>query len=174
MFMKKITIKGNKSHYMLKPDKKMANGSYEKIFHVQKNNFNEKIKLNFSYDPIAGQDGTLLNFLVDLQFYDKKNKIYKYDISNFAPWLDAGGHAIILSNPKHHMPHHHFSSNIKSSPLVMKGFAHMHSVMPPENSESIFLFSFYDTNILHRGLNKIWMQFRYKNEVLKLPVIFEY
>ncbi|MDA8793090.1 hypothetical protein N9N67_07585 [Bacteriovoracaceae bacterium] len=176
MFMQKIKIAGKPKMYHLMEDKTVGKDHYQKVFQVQKGKIQETIKVDFQFEKVSGQDGTLINFYADLKFKNGQSNKYNYDNKNFSPWLDAGGHAIILSNPMHHGPHdhdhHHF---IQANPLMMKGFAHMHAVLPPpEVTESIFLFSFYDKNILRKGLNKIWLQFRYKNEVLKLPIVFKY
>lgn len=79
-------------------------------------------------------------------------------VTDFTPWLGQGGHAIWLGE--------------KPMQEMKMSMAHMHSEMPVD--DHILRFSYFDKSTLSPGKQKIWIQFRHKDEVLTFPFVFEY
>ena len=122
-------------------------------------------KAIFSKKTIRGCSGSIVHFEVEMFHLVKGN----YEpLLDFQPWLDEAAHAVWLS--ENYMRHMHHKMP----------FAHMHSPMIMEETENdgvydhILRFNFHDQNIMSPGAQKIWIQFKHQNKVMKIPFIFDY
>ena len=96
-------------------------------------------------------------FLVEI-FDDESQKFFP--VEDFDPWLEMGGHAILISKD--------------DKPLNEKVFRHLHAFIPSADQGK---FSFpYDHHLppLNNGTYKIWGQFKHQGEVMTADFIFNY
>ena len=90
---------------------------------------------------------------------------------DFEPWLGEAAHSVWLSEGYMRYMHHNMP------------FAHMHSpfILDDDNDDTnnqvydhILRFNFHDQDTMLSGIQKIWVQFKHKNKVMKIPFIFNY
>ena len=123
-------------------------------------------KTIFSKRLISGCSGHIVHFEIEMFHY--VNGDYQ-PLLDFQPWLKEAGHAVWVSeNFMGHMHH-------------QMPFAHMHSPLIQEDEslrarvfDHILRFNFHDQEQMRPGLQKIWVQFKHRQKVMKIPFVFEY
>lgn len=117
---------------------------------------------------IQGCSGNIVEFEVEMFHF--VNNAYE-PLLDFQPWLDEAGHAVWISEG--YMRHMH--GNMP--------FAHMHSSFILDDDEDptndrvydhILRFNFHDLNTMLSGKQKMWIQFKHKDIIMKIPFIFNY
>ena len=123
-------------------------------------------KTIFSHRKITGCSGSIVSFEIEVF---KHNGTDYIEMIDFQPWLSEAAHSVWLSE------------NFMSSMGSNMPFAHMHSpfILGEEDEEEtvydhILRFNFHDQSQMKPGLQKMWIQFKDNNKIMKIPFIFEY
>ncbi len=143
------------------------NGIITKYFYRDKEN-TPTYKAIFKKHTISGCAGNIVQF--EIEMFNLVNGQY-LPMLDFQPWLSEAAHSVWLSeNYMNHMHH-------------KMPFAHMHSPFmmddddDPTNDrvfDNILRFNFHDQKVMLPGLQKIWIQFKHQDKIMKIPFIFEY
>ena len=157
---------GQATQTELNPDPEI-NGVITKFF-KRDNEERPMYKTVFSHNKIVGCSGNIVDFSVEM--YRLENGEY-IPMLDFEPWLKEAAHSVWMS--KNYMAH-------------MNGkmpFAHMHSSFVLDDDEDdtndrvedhILRFNFHDEEIMLPGIQKIWIQFKHRGKIMKVPFIFNY
>jgi hypothetical protein len=123
-------------------------------------------RAHFSHRQITGCSGNIVSFEVEMF---KHNGVDYTEMLDFEPWLSEAAHSVWLSQ------------NFMSSMDMNMPFAHMHSPFVLEDdgtservNDHVLRFNFHDQNKMKPGLQKMWIQFKDKNKIMKIPFIFNY
>jgi hypothetical protein len=90
---------------------------------------------------------------------------------DFQPWLSEAGHGVWISEG--YMQHMHHKMP----------FAHMHSSFilddddDPTNDkveDHILRFNYHDQQVMLPGKQKMWIQFKHLDKIMKIPFVFYY
>ncbi len=156
---------GNNTNKPLYADDE-TNGVITKFF---KRNPDEAIptyKTIFSQRKVTGCSGNIVYFEIEVFKHDGVD--YK-ELLDFQPWLSEAAHSVWLSE------------NYMDSMNNNMPFAHMHSPFILEEDGSnqrvydhILRFNFHDQNQMKAGLQKIWIQFKNDDKIMKIPFVFNY
>lgn len=137
-------------------------------FFYRDNESTAKYKAVFSHRQISGCSGNIVHFEVEM--YQDNNGSYE-PILDFQSWLSEAGHAVWISEGYMNHMHHKMP------------YAHMHSpmMMDDDDDESndrvfdhILRFNFHDQGKMLPGVQKIWIQFKHQNKIMKIPFVFNY
>lgn len=125
-------------------------------------------KAVFKKNTISGCSGNIVQF--EIEMFSLVNGQY-LPMLDFQPWLSEAAHSVWLSeNYMNHMHH-------------KMPFAHMHSPFMMDDDDDptndrvfdhILRFNFHDQKVMLPGLQKIWIQFKHQDKIMKIPFIFEY
>ena len=125
-------------------------------------------KTIFRKKLITGCSGNIVKF--EIEMFHNVNGTYK-PLLDFQPWLGEAAHSVWISeNYMNHM-HHNMP------------FAHMHSPFILDDDENddndtvydhILRFNFHDEGVMLPGLQKMWIQFKHQDKIMKIPFIFDY
>lgn len=149
---KMVHAMGQHQNHALNLDPLNADGSITKFFHANGKDY----KIHLIQEHTEGCSGSLAEFRVSL--YEQTplgDYIPAQDLEN---WLTQGAHSVWVSEGLMHGKHMHF--------------AHMHSMLPIDDSE--FIFGFHDNKIMKNGIQKAWFQIKDNGNVLTFPFIFNY
>lgn len=161
-----LMVKGQSTQLALKPDPH-TNDVITKYFY-RDNETTPAYKAIFSKGSISGCSGNIVKFEVEI-FHDV-NGSYE-PLLDFQPWLGEAAHSVWISEG--YMSHMHHKMP----------FAHMHSPfdLDDDNDDTndrvydhILRFNFHDQKTMLPGIQKMWIQFKHKNKIMKLPFIFDY
>ena len=117
---------------------------------------------------ISGCSGNIVKFEVETFYYE--NGEYQ-PLLDFQPWLKEAAHSVWLSEG--YMKHMHHDMP----------FAHMHSrfIFDGDEDDSndvvedhILRFNFHDQGVMLPGTQKMWVQFKHLDKIMKIPFIFDY
>ncbi len=159
-------VKGQNSQVQLQADFE-TNGTIEKFFYRD----NESIptyKAIFNKKIINGCSGNIVKFEIEMFKYEGDQYVEMLD---FKPWLSEAAHAVWLSEGYMNHMHHNMP------------FAHMHSpfFMDDDNDDSndvvkdnVLRFNFHDKKKMLHGLQKMWIQFKHLDKIMKIPFVFLY
>lgn len=161
-----VHVMGQSTNTQLIPDQHQDN-VITKFFYRNKEEV-PTYKAVFSKRSINGCSGNIVEFEVEMyHFIDGSYQ----PLLDFQPWLDEAAHSVWLS--ENYMRHMHHSMP----------FAHMHSsfILDDDDDDSnnrvydhILRFNFHDQGIMLPGNQKMWIQFKHQNKVMKIPFIFNY
>ena len=125
-------------------------------------------KAIFTKNTISGCSGNIVNFEVEMFEY----KGGKYSpLLDFQPWLSEAAHSVWLSEDYMRHMHHNMP------------FAHMHSPFEMDGDEDetndrvydhILRFNYHDQKTMLPGLQKMWIQFKHMDKIMKIPFVFNY
>ena len=154
-----VMVKEQNTHTTLTPDQD-DNGVIIKYFGNYKAIFSKRL--------ISGCSGHIVQFEIEM-FYEENGSFEP--LLDFQPWLSEAAHSVWLSEGFMNHMHHKMP------------FAHMHSPMMMDDDDDetndrvydhILRFNFHDQAIMIPGPQKMWIQFKHKDKVLKIPFIFNY
>lgn len=163
-----VHVMGQTNMVMLKPDPVNSDNSITKFFKRNETDTEPMYMANFSYKTITGCSGNIVNF--EIEMFEKVNDQY-VPLMDFQNWLSEAAHSVWLSEG--YMRH-------------MMGempFAHMHSPFmlddddDPNNDrvfDNILRFNYHDQKVMLKGSQKMWIQFKHKGKIMKIPFIFNY
>lgn len=155
---------GNATERILQPDNEI-NGVITKFF-KRENEAVPTYKMKFSHRQLSGCSGNIVYFEIEVFKHDG----YEYvELLDFQPWLSEAAHSVWLSE------------NYMASMNDNMPFAHMHSPFILEDDGSrervidhILRFNFHDQKQMKPGLQKIWIQFKNDDKIMKVPFTFNY
>ena len=163
-----VHVMGQTNMVMLKPDPVNNDNSITKYFKRNATDSEATYMANFSYNTITGCSGNIVNF--EIEMYENVNGQY-LPLLDFQNWLSEAGHSVWMSEGyMNHM-------------MGAMPFAHMHSPFmlddddDPSNDrvyDHILRFNYHDQKVMLKGTQKMWIQFKHKGKVIKLPFIFNY
>lgn len=125
-------------------------------------------KTVFSKRSITGCSGSIVHF--EIEMYHLVNDQY-IPLMDFQPWLSEAGHAVWMSEGYMADMHHRMP------------FAHMHSsfILNDDDQDPIYRvedhilrFNFHDQQTMLSGKQKIWVQFKHRGKIMKIPFVFDY
>ena len=161
-----VMVKGQHSHTTLIADT-YSNNTITKYF-SRGSETTPTYKAIFSKNTISGCSGNIVNFEVEMFEYKNGNYIPLLD---YQTWLSEAAHSVWLS--ENYMSHMHHNMP----------FAHMHSPFELDDDEDetndrvydhILRFNYHDQKTMLPGLQKMWVQFKHMDMIMKLPFIFNY
>lgn len=138
-----------------------------KYFH-RENESTPTYKAIFSKKAIDGCSGSIVQF--EIEMFHHINGKYE-PLLDFQPWLDEAAHSVWMSEGYMNHMHHNMP------------FAHMHSSFilddddDPTNNrvyDHILRFDYHDQKTMLPGAQKMWIQFKHQNKIMKIPFIFNY
>lgn len=167
-----VHVMGQTNMVMLKPDPVNSDNSITKFFKRNETDIEPMYMANFSYNTITGCSGNIVNF--EIEMFENVNGQY-VPLMDFENWLSEAAHSVWLSEGymNHMMPRN-------NTPMP---FAHMHSPFmlddddDPNNDrvfDNILRFNYHDQKVMLKGSQKMWIQFKHKGKVMKIPFIFNY
>ncbi len=144
------------------------NGAITKLFKRETEETVPTYKTLFSKSQLAGCSGSIVSFEIEVFKHDGNGNYF--EMMNFQPWLDEAAHSVWLSE------------NYMRSMGAKMPFAHMHSpfILEDDGTSSsrvydhILRFNFHNQGQMKPGLQKIWVQFKDQDKIMKLPFIFNY
>lgn len=144
------------------------NGVIEKFIYRDNIEKFPSYKAVFTHRQTVGCSGNIVDF--EIEMFKRENGNY-VPMLDFQPWLDEAAHAVWLSeNYMNHM-HHNMP------------FAHMHSPFVLDDDEdptndrvedNVLRFNFFDEKTMLKGTQKMWIQFKHRDKIMKVPFIFNY
>ena len=162
-----VMVAGEQTRTPLNPDNTDDNWVITKYFKRD----NEEVptyKSVFKQTAIAGCSGSIVKFEIEMYHYNGSEYI---PLLNFQPWLREAAHAVWLS--ENYMRHMHHKMP----------YAHMHSpfILDDDDDDTndrvydhILRFNYHDQETMLAGLQKMWVQFKHQDKIMKIPFIFDY
>ncbi len=138
-------------------------------FFYRSNEDEPSYKAIFKKNIINGCSGNIVKFEVEM--FSLVAGEYR-PLLDFQPWLSEAAHSVWLSEG--YMKHMHHGE---------MPFAHMHSpfMLDDDDDDSndrvydhILRFNFHDQDVMLEGLQKMWIQFKHQDKIMKIPFIFHY
>ena len=163
-----VHVMGQSNTVTLNPDPTNSDESITKFFKRNDTDTDPSYMANFSYRTITGCSGNIVQF--EIEMFHKVNEQYE-PLMDFQQWLSEAAHSVWLSEGyMNHM-------------MGAMPFAHMHSpfILDDDDDDTndtvfdhILRFNFHDQKQMLKGVQKMWIQFKHRGKIMKIPFVFTY